>query len=156
VRWACFYSRTESGRWILIEWGRLLAAEVKAITSCTGGGWGKMAAIREDEEKSLWAAITSGAKGSARLKRRKIGGERKLGHGPGKVWWIWVKNVCWCAETSPKIQGGTEWLTIDKRRVPELEVCQNCNTEPTTGRWLLLPCSLTMNSVTVPFRSIQQ
>ena len=119
-------------------------------------GWGKTAAIREDEEKSLWAAITSGVKGSARLKRRKIGGERKLGHGPGKVWWIWVKNVCWCAETSPKIQGGTEWLTIDKRRVPELEVCQNCNTEPTTGRWLLLPCSLTMNSVTVPFRSIQQ
>ena len=76
-----------------------------------------------------------------RLKRRKIGGERKLGHGPGKVWWIWVKNVCWCAKTSPKIQGGIERLTINERQVPELEVHQNCNTErsePTTGWWLLL------------------
>jgi len=48
------------------------------------------------------------------------------------------KCVCWCAETSPKIQGGTERLTIDERQVPELEVCRNRNTEPTTGQWLLL------------------
>jgi len=53
-----------------------MAAEVKASTSCAGGAWGKMAAIREDEQKLLWAAITRSAKGSARLKRRKIGGEK--------------------------------------------------------------------------------
>ena len=33
--------------------GRLLAAEVKVSTSCTGGGWGKTATIREDEKKSV-------------------------------------------------------------------------------------------------------
>ena len=39
------------------------------------------------------------------------------------------KKVCLSAETSPKIKGGTERLTIDERRVPELEVRRNCNTE---------------------------
>ena len=63
-----------------------MVAEVKVSTGCTGGAWGKMAAIREDEQKSLWAAIMRGAKGSMRLKRRKIGGERKHGHGSRKVW----------------------------------------------------------------------
>ena len=38
-------------------------AEAKASTSCTGGGWGKTVAIRENEEKSIWAAITRGAEG---------------------------------------------------------------------------------------------
>ena len=52
--------------------GRLLAAEVKASTSCAGGGWGKVAAIRENEEK--WAAITRGTEGHTRLERREIGG----------------------------------------------------------------------------------
>jgi len=135
---ACAMNVFSFSNWVWeVNPGRLLAAEAKASTSCAGGGWGKMVAIREDEEKSLWAAITSGAKGTVRLKRRKIGGERKLGHRPGKVWWIWVKNVCWCAETSPKIQGGTEQLTIDERWVPKLEVHQNHNTEPTTGWWWL-------------------
>ncbi|KIJ93003.1 hypothetical protein K443DRAFT_413992, partial [Laccaria amethystina LaAM-08-1] len=45
----------------------------------------------------------------------------------------WEKKVCLSAETSPKIQGGTERLTIDERQVPELEVRRNRNTEPTTG-----------------------
>lgn len=104
-----------------------MAAEAKASTSCAGGGWGKTAAIRENEEKSVRGAITRGAKGSARLKGRKIGGERRRGHGPRKVWWRWpVKKVVFelrlSAETSPEIQGGTEQLTIDERRVPELEV----------------------------------
>ena len=115
-----------------------MAAEAKASTSCAGGGWGKMAAIRENEEKSVWAAITRGAEGCTRLERREIGGERKRGHGPRKVWWRWVKKLfelCLSAETSPKIQGGTERLTINERRVPELEARQNCNTEPTTGQW---------------------
>ncbi|EDR11122.1 uncharacterized protein LACBIDRAFT_315548 [Laccaria bicolor S238N-H82] len=53
-----------------------------------------MAAIREDEEKSVWGAITRGAKGSTRLKRRKIRGERKHGHGARKMWWRWVKKSC--------------------------------------------------------------
>ena len=52
--------------------GGLLAAEVKASTSCAGGGWGKMVAIREKEEKSVWAAITRGAEGRARLERREM------------------------------------------------------------------------------------
>ena len=69
--------------------GRLLAAEAKASTSCAGG---ETVAIRENEEKSDWAAITRGAEGRARLERREIGGERKRGHGPRKVWWRWVKN----------------------------------------------------------------
>ena len=113
-------------------------AEAKASTSCAGGGWGKTVAIRENEEKSVWAAITRGAEGRARLERREIGGERKCGHGPRKVWWRWVKKVfelCLSAKTSPKIQGGTERFTIDERRVPELEARRNRNTEPTTGRW---------------------
>ena len=78
--------------------GRLLAAEGKASTSCAVGGWGKTAAIRENEEKSVWAVITRGAEGRARLKRREIGGERKRGHGPRKVWWRWVekKNCLSC------------------------------------------------------------
>ena len=63
-----------------------MSAEVKASTSCTGGAWRKMGAIREDEQELLWAAIMRGVKGSARLKRRKIGGERKHSHGPRKVW----------------------------------------------------------------------
>ena len=63
-----------------------MAAEVKASTSCAGGAWGKMVAIREDEQKSLWTAITRGVKGSTGLKRRRIGGERKHGHGSRKVW----------------------------------------------------------------------
>ena len=71
-----------------------MAAEAKASTSCTGGGWGKMVAIREYEEKSVWAVITRGAKGSTRLERRKIGGERKHSHGARKVWWRWVKKLC--------------------------------------------------------------
>ena len=60
-------------------------AEVKANTSCAGGG-GKTAAIREDEKKSVWAAIARGAKGSARLERRKIGVHRKHSHGLREVW----------------------------------------------------------------------
>ena len=55
-------------------------------TSCTGGAWGKMAAIRGGEQESLWAVITKGVKESVRLKRRKIGGERKCSHGSRKVW----------------------------------------------------------------------
>ena len=47
-------------------------------------------------------------------------------------------ELCLSAETSPKIQGGTERLTIDKRQVPELKVPWNRNTEPTTGQWLLV------------------
>jgi len=43
-----------------------MAAEVKASTSCAGGAWGKMVAIREDEQKSLWAAIMRGTKGSVK------------------------------------------------------------------------------------------
>ena len=74
--------------------GRLLAAEAKASTSCAGVGWGKTAAIRENEEKSVWAAITRGAEGRARLERRELGGERRRGHGPRKVWWKWVKKNC--------------------------------------------------------------
>ena len=74
--------------------GRLLAAEAKASTSCAGGGWGKTAAIRENEEKLVWAAITRGVEGRVRLERREIGGERKRSHGPRKVWWRWVKKNC--------------------------------------------------------------
>ena len=44
-----------------------------------------------------------------------------------------VFELCLSAETSPKIQGGTERLTIDERRVPELKVRWNRNTQPTTG-----------------------
>ena len=33
-------------------------------TSGAGGGWGKMAAIREDEEKLVLAVITRGVKGA--------------------------------------------------------------------------------------------
>ena len=39
------------------------------------------------------------------------------------------KKVCLSAETSPKMKGGTERLTIDERRVPEVEVRRNRNTE---------------------------
>ena len=58
------------------------AAEAKASTSCTGGGWGKTATIREDEKKLVWAVIAIGAKGSMRLERRKIGVHGKCSHGP--------------------------------------------------------------------------
>ena len=61
--------------------GRLLAAEVKASTSCTGGGWGKTVAIRENEEKSVWAAITRVWRGTRGWKggRLEVGGNAVMG-----------------------------------------------------------------------------
>ena len=57
-----------------------------------------------------------GVKGSARLKRRKIGGERKHGCGSRKVWWRWVKRCVWVLKPHPRLRVVlSDWLsTWDK------------------------------------------
>jgi len=54
-----------------------------------------------------------GAKGSARLKRRKIGGERKHSHGSRKVWWRWVKRCVWVPKPHPRLRVVlSDWLLM--------------------------------------------
>jgi len=48
-----------------------LAAEVKASTSCTGGAWGKMTAIREDEQELLLGCDYEGCEGECKAEKEE-------------------------------------------------------------------------------------